>query len=68
MILKDCVGLEELIAADNSFICPKQLGEDIARFPFLFKATLNHCPAEKNCHYRELITAGAHRLGKYKLK
>lgn len=55
--------LNELIAAENKFECPKEIGECIGGLPALRKVEFRGCPAQKDIHYKEKIMAKAPRIG-----
>lgn len=65
-ILSSLLRLEELLASENEFACPKELGSNLSRLPFLKKVDLHGCPAQKDTHYREKITAGSLQIGIWK--
>lgn len=54
--------LEELIAAENKFECPNEIGESIHSLPALLKAEFKGCPAQKDIHYKEKIMAKAPKI------
>ncbi|KAG4067744.1 hypothetical protein HA402_005516 [Bradysia odoriphaga] len=51
--------LNELIAAENKFECPTEIGESIRGLPVLRKVEFVGCPAQKDIHYKEKIMAKA---------
>ncbi|KAJ6641316.1 Protein phosphatase 1 regulatory subunit 42, partial [Pseudolycoriella hygida] len=51
--------LSELIAAENKFECPKELGESVRNIPVLRKVEFRGCPAQKDIHYKEKLIAKA---------
>lgn len=55
--------LNELIAAENKFECPTEIGESIRSLPVLRKVEFRGCPAQKDIHYKEKIMAKAPRIG-----
>lgn len=63
--LKHCFRLETLIAAENSFGSAMELGKQLTVFPCLRNVLLKDCPAEKDIHYRDKITAGAFQIGEF---
>lgn len=60
--LKPLKRLEILLASDNKFTSSVELGLFLQNLPFLIKTELNGCPAQKEIHYREEITAKTDRL------
>lgn len=54
--------LEELIAAENKFECPTEIGESIHNLPALLKVEFKGCPAQKDIHYKEKIMAKAPKI------
>lgn len=62
--LKHCFRLETLMAAENRFENAIELGKQLTVFPCLRNVVLNDCPAQKDIHYRDKITAGALQIGK----
>lgn len=62
-MLKCFYRLEELFAAENLFSCLVQLTETLGTFSYLLKVDVHSCPAQKDIHYREKITAGAPQIG-----
>lgn len=55
--------LQELIAAENNFECPTEIGESIHILPTLVKIEFKGCPAQKDIHYKEKIMAKAPKIG-----
>lgn len=60
--LKPLKRLEILFASDNKFKSSIELGLSLNNLPFLIKTELHGCPAQKEIHYREKITAKTNRL------
>lgn len=60
--LKPLKRLEILLASDNKFTSSVELGLSLQNLPFLIKTELHGCPAQKEIHYREKITAKTDRL------
>lgn len=60
--LKPLKRLEVLLASDNKFKSSIELGSSLQHLPFLIKTELHGCPAQKEIHYREKITAKTDRL------
>lgn len=60
--LKPLKRLEVLLASENKFTSSVELGLSLQNLPFLLKAELHGCPAQKEIHYREKITAKTDRL------
>lgn len=54
--------LHELIAAENKFECPVEIGESIRSLPALQKVEFRGCPAQKDIHYKEKIMAKAPKI------
>lgn len=56
-------GLEELIAAENRFANPVEIGLHLLCFPKLRKVSFEGCPAQKDHRYVNLIAVHAHQIG-----
>ncbi|CAD7077624.1 unnamed protein product [Hermetia illucens] len=54
--------LKHLIANGNQFQDAEEIGHVLGRMIFLEKADIQDCPAQKDIHYREKITAGSYNL------
>lgn len=55
------------MAAENNFESAMELGKQLTVFPCLRTVLLNDCPAQKDIHYRDKITAGALQIGNCEL-
>lgn len=54
--------LENLFASDNLFESSKDIGLSLGYLIFLKNTDLKSCPAQKEIHYREQITASTYKL------
>lgn len=54
--------LEILIASDNKFEDVKKLGTSLGYMTCLVNANFLRCPAQRDIHYRETLTAGSFML------
>lgn len=54
--------IENLIATDNLFESSKDIGLSLGYLIFLKNAHLENCPAQKETHFREQITASTFKL------
>lgn len=56
--------LKQLLAADNGFDSPVELGKSLAKLQRLQVIDFRGCPAQQDIHYKEHVLGAAHHIRK----